>query len=156
MRFVIASIVLSFATCSAGGGKSGPPKAGAVMVAPAEFGENAHVAADVQKKCEVDQTVSKRVAEAVGGSVGTGSDKEIHLKIIRVSGAELGWQGDIQVIVEGELMEHGMSTRTFRFTQGHPPGVLGGMGGICSGIDHAARQLGEDVQDWLSQPPPSQ
>lgn len=154
MRFVLASVILSFATCSGGGG-SAPPEAGAIAVAPASFGDNAHVSADVQKKCEVDETISKRVAEAVGGSVGTGSDKEVHLTIVRVSGAELGWQGDIKVILEGELMEHGMSTRTFRFTQGHPPGVLGGMGGICSGIDHAARLLGEDIDAWLSEPPPS-
>lgn len=151
MRLVLATLVLSFATCGSPK-KAKSPDGGAVSVALAEFSANAHVPADAQKKCKVDQALSDAVAKEVGGTVGGSASKSILLTIVRVSGAEVSWQGDITIIAEGEVADGG-DTKPFRFSESAKPGVMGGMGGVCKGLNAAARLIGEDIAALMAVKP---
>lgn len=123
----------------------------AIALLPASYGENARPPA---KECKFDQALTRSIAKTVpGAKTESSADDQMKVVITRVQGADPNWQGDISVIVEGELS--GAESRKFRFKRGAPPGVTGGMRGVCKGLETVADLLAEDIADWVVSAPAS-
>lgn len=117
-----------------------------IAIAPAAYGENAR---PPDKSCKFDQELTESIADAIpGGGVDSGATDRLTVTITRVQGAEVGWQGDINVIVEGQLS--GVETRSFRFKRGAPPGIMGGKRGVCTGLKNVADILADDIAAWVA------
>lgn len=121
----------------------------AISVLPISYGENARPPAG---ECKFDQALQRAITKNVPGAKANGSaDREMKVIVTRVQGADPGWQGDISVIIEGEVS--GAEPRKFRFKEGAPPGVMGGTRGVCKGLENVAQLLAEDLADWVVSAP---
>jgi hypothetical protein len=150
MRFTLAVVVLAFA-----GGQCGttPPGKAEVSVSPPEYTEDAHAPPEVRKKCQFDKELAQEIAKAspkaaVGGTGG----KTLSMKVIHMRGADPTYGGEISVVVEGELIELGSPIGSFKARYTALPGVMGGMGGICRGLDTIASFMAEDIAVFIDAP----
>lgn len=134
--------------CKLGKGTETPGNHPPIAVLPASYGENARPPA---KECKFDSELTSAMVKTIPGAKADGSaDAQLKVVITRVQGADPGWQGEMSVIVEGELS--GAQTRKFRFKRGSPPGVTGGMRGVCKGLEKLANAIAEDIADWVTEP----
>lgn len=134
--------------CKLGKGTEAPGSHPPIAVLPASYGENARPPA---KECKFDSELTSAIVDTVPGAKADGSaDAQLKVVITRVQGADPSWQGEMSVIVEGELS--GAETRKFRFKRGSPPGVTGGMRGVCKGLEKLAGLVAEDIAEWVTEP----
>ncbi len=134
--------------------KSTPPGEVELAVQSATYGNNAQVSAAVVNKCKFEQVLAQKTAEAIPkAGVGTkGPTKTLALEIVRMKGADPSWQGDISVIVRGTLADAGEPVGTFRLRRSAVGGVVGGMRGVCMGLEEVAETMGEDISAWVKTP----
>lgn len=128
-----------------------PTEAGGYRIAPATYGASSNVSAEAQKKCRFENKLTTEVAEAAKGAK-PGDGRGLTLVVSRIRGAEAAWEGEILVIVEGELEAHGDVIGSFRAQRRGLGGVSGGMRGVCRGLDNIAEDLAADIGAWLSDP----
>ncbi len=146
---ILFTIALAFG-CDKGG-STPPAEGGGVRVVAATYGPHSNASAEAQKKCEFDDELTQAVAATAAG-VKDGEGKILTMSITRMRGAEPAWEGEISVIVEGELDAHGETIGSFRLQRRALGGVGGGMAGVCKGLDDIAEHMAEDIAAWLAHP----
>jgi len=148
IRRLLPCLVL-FASCKVFQDTEPPAAKGqSISLAQASYGPNARPPA---KECEFESELTEAIAKSVpGAKVESSADQQMSVTITRVQGADPSWQGEISVIVEGELA--GTETRRFRFKRGAPGGVTGGMRGVCKGLENVAKLLADDIAEWVAAP----
>lgn len=133
--------------CKLGSGTETPGNHPPIAVLPASYGENAHPPA---KECKFDEELTASIAKTIpGGTLNGSADTQLKVIVTRVQGAEPSWQGEMSVIIEGELS--GAEPRKFRLKRASPPGVAGGQRGVCNGLKRIASELAEDLADWVTE-----
>jgi hypothetical protein len=128
-----------------------PGSSGGYRIVPASYGEHSNVSKEAREKCEFDEELTGQVAEAIAGR-NDGGSKVLTMVITRVRGAEVAWEGEISVIVEGTLESDGEQLGDFRVQRRALGGVSGGMAGVCRGLDGIAETMAEDIAGWLDKP----
>ena len=118
---------------------------------PVTYGENSNAPDATREKCEFDEELTEAVAEAASEAK-VGKDRILTLKITRMRGAEPAWEGEISVIVEGELEHDGTMVGNFRVQRRALGGVGGGMPGVCKGLEDIAEEMAQDIATWLEHP----
>ncbi len=150
MRWLLAAAILGLAgQC----GSTKNPGQAEVSVDTPEYTNDAHAPADVRQKCKFERELASQIEKtspkaAVGGTAG----KRLTLKIIHMRGADPSSDGEISVIVEGVLLDGGNEIGTFKLRRTSLPGVMGGMGGVCRGLDDIAAIMAEDIAAFLEEP----
>ena len=150
MRITLAAL-LAFAGGQCGTTK--PPGKADVSVSPPGYAEDAHAPPEVRKKCQFHQQLAKQIVRqspkaAIGGTGG----KTLSMEIIHMRGTDPAYGGEISVVVEGELIELGSPIGSFKARYTALPGVMGGMGGICRGLDTIADFMAEDLAGFIDAP----
>jgi hypothetical protein len=151
MRWVFAAAMLGLAAGECGGTKN--PGNAEVSVDPPDYTKDSHAPAEVRQKCRFEHELAAEIAKAspkaaVGGTGG----KRLTMKIIHMRGADPSSEGDISVIVEGELIDGGATIGSFKLRREARPGVMGGMGGICRGLDEIAAIMAADIAYFIDEP----
>jgi hypothetical protein len=151
MRWLFAAAMLGLAgEC---GGTKTPAGDAELSVDTPEYTDDAHAPGDVRKKCKFEHDLASNVAEMTPkADVGGMAAKRLSMKIIHMRGADPSYGGAISVIVEGELTDGGTQVGTFKVRREAMPGVLGGMSGICRGLDDIAVIMAEDIADFIDDP----
>lgn len=139
------------AACDKGGKSSGPVDAGGLRIMPVTYAEHSNAPAETQKKCKFDDELAEAVAE-VAAETKAGKGRVLTLKVTRMRGAEPSWEGEISVIVEGELEHDGTMVGNFRVQRRALGGVGGGMPGVCNGLEDIAEEIAHDIALWLEHP----
>jgi hypothetical protein len=146
----ILFIAVLVAACDKDGGSKGPVDAGGLRVMPATYAEHSNASEEARAKCKFDSELTDEVAEVASeAKVGKGI---LSLKITRMRGAEPAWEGEISVIVEGELEQDGTMIGNFRLQRRALGGVGGGMAGVCNGLEDIAEEMAHDIATWLEHP----
>jgi hypothetical protein len=134
---------------------SAPPgqAGGAVSVMPASYGATSNAPEDVISECKFERDVAEAVAKSSPTAVVSGTaGKVLNLEIIRMKGVETDWTGERSVAIEGTLLDGGTTVGTFKMRRGAMGGVFGGMRDVCRSLDTVAKEMGEDIADWLTDP----
>jgi hypothetical protein len=150
MRWLFAAAMLALAgEC---GGTKTPGNVEVSVDAP-EYTKDSHAPVHVRDKCKFDQELASQIAKATpNADVAGGAGKRLSLKIIHVRGADPSAEGEISVIVEGELLDGGAQIGTFKLRRSALHGVMGGMGGVCRGLDDIAVIMAEDIAAFIDEP----
>jgi hypothetical protein len=149
MRWVFAAILGLAGEC---GGTKNPGNA-EVSVDTPEYTADSHAPPEVSGKCKFEHELASQITKAspkaaIGGTAG----KRLTLKIIHVRGADETSDGEISVIVEGELLDGGNAIGSFKLRRAAMHGVMGGMGGVCRGLDDIAAIMAEDIAIFIDEP----
>ncbi|MBC8071593.1 MAG: hypothetical protein IAG13_24925 [Deltaproteobacteria bacterium] len=151
MRSSTIALLLVATAMACDKGTVTPGSSGGYRIVPASYGEHSNVSAAAREKCEFDEELTGQVADAIAGRK-DGSGKVLTMVITRVRGAEVAWEGEISVIVEGTLESDGEQLGDFRVQRRGLGGVGGGMAGVCRGLDGIAETMAEDIAGWLGKP----
>ncbi len=147
--------LLGLFSCDKDTATNEPREARGYKLEPAIYGENSRIGDEARDKCNFDAKLSTAVAKAIeakGTGKKTGEGKTLKLVIERVNGAEEDWEGEITVLVEGVLHHHEIDEKHVFDAHGHSEGGLGGMMGVCKGLDEIADELGDHIVEWLASP----
>ena len=150
MRWLFAAAILGLAgEC----GSTKNPGQAEVSVDTPEYTQDSHAPAEVRTKCKFAHQLASQIEKtspkaAVGGT----ASKRLSMKIIHVRGADPTSDGEISVIVEGVLLDGGAEIGSFKLRRTALPGVMGGMGGICRGLDDIAAIMAEDIAGFIDEP----
>jgi hypothetical protein len=149
MRWLFAAILGLAGEC---GGTTNPGNA-EISVDTPEYTSDSHAPPDVVGKCRFEHELASAIAKASPKSAvgGTGS-KRLAMKIIHMRGADPTSDGEISVIVEGELLDGGTAIGSFKVRRTALPGVMGGMGAVCRGLDDIAAIMAEDIAIFIDDP----
>ncbi len=138
--------------CKESKGTQAPGNPVNVAVQAVSYAEHANAPSEVVKKCKFHEALIDAVVEQTPGASKTGGDTTLTMEVVSMRGADPEWQGDISVIVRGELDGGGVTMGTFRVKRTARGGVMGGMGAVCRGLEDIAEQMGEDIAAWLQKP----
>lgn len=129
----------------------------------APFAKDVAVPEAVRKECELENKIPDYVRINAEGnfdkvvlidsaSAGT-PGKALAMKITGLMGKGGGaWSGPKQITIEGTLWDNGKVAGTFLATRFSGGGAFGGYKGTCAILNRCAKELGEDVSKWLTQP----
>jgi len=147
--------LLGLVACDKDTATNEPREVSGYKLEPAIYGENSRVSDKAREKCNFEAKLTTRVAEAIqakGTGKKTGDGKTLKLVIERVNGAEEDWEGDITVLVEGVLHYHEADEKHQFDAHGHAEPGLGGMPGVCAGLDEISGELADHIVEWLASP----
>jgi hypothetical protein len=110
---------------------------------------------DVRQQCDWNTRLSEKIAHyAEGGASVTDTDvsriggKVLTLKITKVHAVGgHGFAGPSWAEIHGELHDGGKLVGSFTAHQHTMVGMT-----ACGALDHLAKELGDDIADWLKEP----
>lgn len=93
-----------------------------------------------------------KVALVDSASAGT-PGKALAMKITGLMGKGGGaWSGPKQISIEGTLWDSGKIVGTFQAMRFSGGGAFGSYKGTCAILDTCAKEIGQDVSKWLTEP----
>ncbi len=110
---------------------------------------------DVRQKCDWNSKLSEEIAHYAETPVSI-TDKDVSqlsgkvliMKIVNVHAiGGGGWTGPKWAAVHGELRDNGKLVGSFDAHQHSSVGLT-----MCGALDHLAKELGDDIADWLKDP----
>lgn len=92
-----------------------------------------------------------KIALVASVSAGT-PGKALAMKITGLMGTGGAWSGPKQIAIEGTLWDNGKVVGSFQAMRYSGGGAFGGYKGTCAILDTCAKELGQDVSKWLTEP----
>ncbi len=158
MSLLIALFAASFTLPAVAGG------AGGTLTIPKNIPikKGAYIPDAVKKECHLGTAASDALRDGLGDSVkvvqagqvskGTGG-KALQLTISRILAPGGGaWSGPKSVTIEGVLWSGGKSLGSFTAERRTGNGGFFGSRGTCGMLERDAKEIGEDIAEWMKAP----